>query len=235
MIRSVPVVAALFLLLPVSAAVAAQETWHFDNLKRIGGHAVIVEGHPTIVRGPTGRAIQLAGSESVLIDGRPLIGAHTFTAEVLVRPDDGPFEQRLMHIAETDATTGQDSAPAGSTDHNARMMFEVRVKDGRWALDTFVSSPAGNRPLLFLDRTFPLAGWHMIAQSYDGTTYRSYVDGVLQGEGPVSFQPAGPGRVRVGARMNLVDHFHGAVALARFTDRALSPSQLLRVPAARQR
>jgi hypothetical protein len=57
---------------------------------------------------------------------------------------------------------------------------------------------------------------------------------VLQGEGAVAFSPAGPGQVRVGARINLVDHFYGAVALARFTDRALPASELLRAPVARR-
>lgn len=220
-------------MLPGGAACAEQVVWKLDNLRRIGGYGVTVQGRPTVVPGPGGRAIRFDGQDSILIDGRPLIGAPHFTVEVLFRPEDGPFEQRFLHIAETDSQTGRDSAPAGSVDRNARLMFEVRVKNGRWALDTFVNSRAGNRPLLFLDKTQPIGRWYVAAQSYDGTTYRSYVDGVLQSEGPVAFAPLGPGRVRAGARMNLIDHFHGSIAMVRFTDRALSPAEMLRVPGTR--
>lgn len=222
----------LSMLIGARAGQAEQVVWSFDSLRRIGGNKVTVQGKPTLVTAPTGKALHFLGTDSILIDGRPLVGAATFTVEVLFQPENGPFEQRFLHIAETDPLTGLDSAAAGATDRNSRLMFEVRVKDDRWALDTFVNSAAGNRPLLFLEKTHPIGGWHVAAQSYDGTTYRSYVDGALQGEGRVGFVPFGPGRVRAGARMNLVDYFHGSIATVRFTDRALPPAEMMRVPAA---
>jgi hypothetical protein len=222
-------------LLPCNLVHAEQVLWSFDNLRRIGGHRVTVQGHPSVVAGPAGKAIHFSGSDSILIYGRPLVGAPMFTVEVLFRAEDGPFEQRFLHIAETDPATGQDSGPVGSVDRNARLMFELRVKDGRWALDTFVNSRAGNRPLLFMDKTYPTGEWHVAAQSYDGAVYRSYVDGVLQGEGAVGYVPSGPGRVRAGARMNLLDYFHGSIAKVRFTDRALAPAEMMPAPSARLR
>jgi hypothetical protein len=210
------------------AARAEQTVWKFDNLKRIGGFAVEVEGRPKLVRSPFGRALQFDGDDSVLIAGRPLVGAKAFTIEVVVRPEGGPFEQRFLHIAETDPRTGLDVQLGGGGDQNGRMMFEVRVKGAAWASDAFIRSAAGSKPLLFMDKLHPLGPWYVIAQTYDGKTYRSYVNGVLQGEGEVAFTPQGPGRVRLGARMNHVDYFHGSVALARFTDRALRPREMLK-------
>jgi len=206
-------------------------TWHFDDKSRIGGFVAEVEGDPGIVESPVGRALQFDGvDDSVLIDGRPLVGAVQFTIEVVFRPEGGNFEQRFMHIAETDPLTGQNVRLEGKGDRNPRFMFEVRVTDKGWYLDTFVNSRAGSKPLIFPDKLHPLGRWFAVAQTYDGKTYRAYVDGVLQGEGDVSFLPHGPGRVRVGARMNKVDYFKGSIALARFSDRALSSAELLTVP-----
>jgi hypothetical protein len=68
-----------------------------------------------------------------------------------------------------------------------------------------------------------------VAQTYDGTTFRSYVNGVLQGEAPIAFTPQGEGAASVGTRINRRNYFTGAVRLARFTPRALAPGEFLRV------
>ncbi|CAN5131343.1 LamG domain-containing protein [soil metagenome] len=225
------------LMLPVLASLgvahvaqAQQTTWRFDNLNRIGGFTVTAEGAPRVVKGPHGRAVHFDGQhDSLFIDGRPLVGASTFTAETIFKPEGGPFAQRFMHIAETDPVTGLDTPPDGVGDINGRFMFEIRIEDGYWYLDTYVQSKAGSQTLAFKDKRFPLGRWYAVAQTYDGTTYRAYVDGVLQGEAQVAFTPHGPGHVRVGARMNRAYHFTGSVAEARFTPRALTPDQLLKV------
>jgi len=53
---------------------------------------------------------------------------------------------------------------------------------------------------------------------------------VLENEGEVAFTPHGPGHMMVGVRMNHVNYFKGSVAQARFTDRALKPSEFLKLP-----
>ena len=212
-----------------SSAKAEQSTWHFDNLQQVGGFKAEVEGQPQLVASPVGKALLFDGrKDSLFIAGRPLVGATAFTAEVIFRPDGGPAQQRFMHIAETDPATGLDALPTGTGDPNARFMFEIRVADGNWYLDTYVKSKAGAQALIFKDKQFPLGHWYAVAQTYDGKTYRAYVNGVLQGEAQVGFTPHGPGHVRVGSRMNHVDYFTGAVAQARFTDHALSPEELLK-------
>lgn len=234
MCRATALSAAIWLMLtgPVHAE---QVTWRFDNKHRIGGFPVAVTGDPVIVDGPGGKALRFDGvDDSLLIDGRPVASAAQFTVEVVFRPEGGAFEQRFMHIAETDPATGANVKLEGRGDRNPRLMFEIRVTEKGWYLDTFVNSRAGSKPLIFPDKIHPLGQWFVAAQSYDGKTYRAYVNGMLQGESAVPFSPHGPGRVRIGARMNEIDHFTGSVAMARFTDRALPPADLLTVPAPRK-
>lgn len=217
------------LLLLGGAAQGAQTVWTFDNLSRIGGLSPKVEGRPALIAAPTGKAVRFNGKDDALFfPGRPLVGAKTFTIEAIIRPEGGNLEQRWMHIAETDPKTGMDANPNGVSDPNPRFMFEVRVKDGQWWLDAFVNSKAGSKALIDPARTHPINRWYAVAQTYDGKTYRSYVDGVLEGEGDVAFTPHGPGHVMVGVRMNHVNWFRGSVAQARFTDRALAPDQFLK-------
>ena len=215
----------------VSPALAAETVWRFDNLVRIGGIVPEVEGAPRLVDSPVGKAMQFNGKNDALFFGdRPLVGAKTFTIEAIFRPEGGDFEQRWMHIVETDPVTGLDALPAGTSDPNPRFMFETRVKDGHWYLDAFVNSRSGSKALIFPDKTHALNRWYAVAQTYDGKTYRMYVDGVLEGEAEVAFTPHGPGHVMVGVRINHVNWFKGSVALARFTDAALPPEKLLKLP-----
>jgi hypothetical protein len=227
-------VAALLGVMAVSASdswAQEQTLWKFNNLSRIGGLVPKVEGAPQLVDSPVGKAVQFNGSDTALFfPGRPLVGARTFTIEAIFRPEGGEFQQRWMHIAETDPATGLDAKPGGTADPNARFMFEVRVVKDQWYLDAFVQSKSGSKALAFPEKLHPVGPWYAVEQTYDGKTYRSYVNGVLEGEGDVGFTPHGPGHMMVGVRMNHVNYFKGSVAEARFTTRALRPSEFLRVP-----
>ena len=144
-----------------------------------------------------------------------------------------------MHVAETDPATGLDTEgkeglPA-ATDANPRFMFEIRVTDAGWYLDAFVNSKAGSKALIDPKKTHPLNQWYAVQQTYDGKTYRSYVNGVLENEADVAFTPHGPGHMMVGVRINHVNWFTGSVAQARFTDRALKPEEFLKVSSEWQR
>jgi hypothetical protein len=195
-----------------------QEIWTFDRPDRVGGAPTVVEGAPTVIDGPRGPAILFNGIDDALFVARhPLAGASAFTFEALFRPDGGAEEQRWLHLQEDPALP---DAPSGGT----RMLFEIRVRGERWALDAFVKGPGYNHALLFPDKLHPVGRWHHVAQTCDGRMYRSYVDGVLQGEAEIAFAPQGVGRASVGCRLNHVDYFNGAVAEARFSRTALPPS-----------
>jgi hypothetical protein len=205
------------------------EIWTFDNLKRIGGRDVRVEGAPRVIRSPLGRAVEFDGVDDALfLDVHPLAGAARFTFEVQFRPDGGAFEQRWFHLESIE------TPPAAPGMSRTRMLFEIRVVEQSWYLDAFMRGDGYNHTLIVPEKLFPVGRWYHVAQSYDGTTYRAYVDGALQAEAAIPFTPQGPGRACVGMRMNKVNPFHGAVRQAAFTrDEALAPGAFrLRVPAA---
>ncbi len=197
---------------------ARQAVWTFDRLADIGGVRTTVEGAPALIDSPYGRAVRFDGVDDALfIEEHPLAGARTFTFEAIFRPDGGAFEQRWMHLAE--------EAPEGQEPSQTRFLFEIRVVRDRWYLDAFTRGPGYNHTLIFPEKLYPCGEWRHVAQTYDGTMYRSYVDGELQGEHPIAFTPQGPGRASVGCRMNRVNYFNGAVRQARFTHAALPPER----------
>lgn len=235
---SMPVCVAALWLCPAPArglaGLSASVTWTFDRLDRIGGHPTTVEGNPTVIETPMGKAVQFDGVDDALfIDSHPLAGAKTFTFEAIFRPDGGDFEQRWFHLAARDANTGHltNVDPKTGADTNSRFLFELRVVGSQWYLDTFVNGPGYSRALMFRDKLHPLGRWYHVAQVYDGTEYRSYVNGELQGKAEIPFRPQGPGGTAVGVRLNRVNYFKGAVRQARFTPRALTPARFVKVPA----
>lgn len=80
---------------------------------------------------------------------------------------------------------------------------------------------------MFPDKLHEIGRWYHVAQVFDGKMYRSYVDGELQGEAPLDYRPQGDGAASIGARINKVDYFRGAVAKARFTFAALQPTEFM--------
>ncbi len=204
--------------------------WQFDNLEHIGGARVGVEGDPQVVATGLGPAVQFDGEEDALfIETHPLAGARQFTAEAIFRPEGGAFEQRWMHLAEAGA-----DAPVGVyppvPPSGPRMLFEIRVVGDRWYLDAFTSGPGYSQALMAPEKTFPVGRWYHVAQTYDGRTYRSFVNGELQAEAEIAFKPQGPGYSSVGTRINRRDYFNGQVLSARFTPAALSPDQFMPPP-----
>ena len=206
---------------PVAPAIVAA-VWTFDNLERIGGHAVTVEGDPRIVDTPLGKAVELDGEDDALVfDVHPLAGAETFTWEAIFRPDGGAEEQRWFHL---------DSGPAGGDGSGDRMLFEIRAIGDEWCLDAFVHSGDDGKALLDRTRLQPLGRWYHVAAVYDGRELRSYVNGKLDGAAELAFTPQAPGRTSVGVRINKVHYFKGAVRQARFTPAALEPTEFLSAP-----
>jgi hypothetical protein len=200
--------------------------WTFDRLDSIGGHKTTVLGAPRIIDSPVGRAVEFDGVDDALfIDNHPLAGAAAFTWEAIFRPDGGDPEQRWFHLSELDPVTGVD------TDN--RMLFEIRVVGALWYLDSYSQSGFANKALMNREARHPLGAWYHVASVYDGTEFRNYVDGVREGAAQLHLAPHGPGRTSVGARINKVFYFKGAVRLARFTRRALSPEEFLEPPAKR--
>jgi hypothetical protein len=116
-------------------------------------------------------------------------------------------------------------------DAENRMLFEIRVVEDKWYFDSFNQSGAASKALINKTALHPLGAWYHVAAVYDGKEFSNYVDGVREGAADIHLAAQGPGHASVGVRINKVFYFKGAVHLARFTRRALSPSEFLRVPA----
>ena len=144
-----------------------------------------------------------------------LCGAETFTWEAIFRPDGGQPEQRWFHLQEA------------GTDN--RMLFEIRVIDGQWCLDSYGHSGDAQQALMDRSKLHPLGIWYHVAAVYDGREFRNYVNGIQQNAANIRFAPQGQGRSSIGVRMNLVNYFKGGIHAARFTRRALPPAEFLKV------
>jgi Concanavalin A-like lectin/glucanases superfamily len=212
--RSLLAVAAVILVWTALAAADDVELWTFDRLDRLGGHATTVLGHPRVADTPVGKAIEFDGVEdAIFVDVHPLAGAETFTWEAVFRPDGGRAEQRWFHLQETGTEN--------------RLLFEIRVVGQRWYLDSYAHSGEAQKALMNRDALHPLGRWYHVAAVYDGREFSNYVNGAREGAAEIRLAPQRSGRASIGVRINLVDHFTGAIQAARFTRRALTPSEIL--------
>jgi len=202
----------------LSGQTGSTETWRFDSLDRIGGHAVTVLGHPKVIAAPGSKAVDFNGFDDALFfDLHPLAGAEAWTWEVLFRPAHGGApEQRFFHLQEN------------GTDN--RMLFEIRVIGEQWCLDSFAKSGENSQALLDRTKLHPLGEWFHVAAVYDGHQFRNYVNGVQEGSAELHLDPQKAGQTSVGVRFNKVNYFKGAVSVARMTPRALKPEEFLKKP-----
>jgi hypothetical protein len=210
---------------PAAGSAARHEkVWKFDNTANIGGHPTEVLGHPKVIESPYGKAVEFNGVDDALyVDVHPLAGVSAYTWDVIFRPDaDGAQAQRFFHLQEQD--------PAAGKDTDNRMLFEIRIVDGQWCLDSFATTAGQHLTLLNCKRLHPLGKWYRVTAVYDGKELRNYVNDELEGAGPLTLGPQGPGRTSVGMRVNKTFYFKGAILMARMAPFALPPDQFLKMP-----
>lgn len=194
-----------------------QTVWKFAATDSIGGHRADILGNPVVESTQEGPAVVFDGVDDGLqFDALPIAGAAQFTVEVLFRPDaDGLPEQRYFHMQDSDSDN--------------RVMLETRLTDdGMWYLDTFIKSGDANRTLKVENALHPVGKWYVCTLVFDGTEMRHYVNGVLEASGALTeFTPLNGGRTSTGVRLNKVHWFKGAIRMARFTSRVLSPDEFI--------
>ena len=212
--------------LPVSQAAIHPDTeiWHFDQTASLGGHPATVLGHPRVIDSPYGKAVEFNGVDDALFVGvHPLAETSTYTWEVIFRPDpQGAPAQRFFHLQEQEAQSGADTSN--------RMLFEIRIVDGQWCLDSFVDTTGQKLTLLNCKILHPLGQWYRVTAVYDGKQLRNYVGDELQGSGELKLEPQHAGHTSVGVRIDKRDHFKGAILMARMTRHALKPEEFLAIP-----
>jgi hypothetical protein len=195
---------------------AGAVVWAIDNLQSIGGHRATVLGAPTIIDTPEGKALQFDGQDDALfVDNHPLARLSQFTVEIFFRPDPGGSQaQRWFHM--------QDDGSA------SKVLFETRLFGNSFVLDVFVESPGGEIALYAPQNRHVLGAWYHVAAVVDGQRARHYVNGVQEMDAALAFRPHGEGRTSIGVRITRMYYFKGAIRLARFTPRALTPDQFLK-------
>ncbi len=214
-------------------------TWRFDNLTKIGGTQITTVGRPQVVDTPIGKAIHFEGhgntdnsnpqsgnpsGDALFLNTTPLSGDATYTFEVIFRPSSkGAPAQRFFHQQDSNS--------------QSRRMFEIRIVNKQWCLDTVGIDLRGGAPeqhgvAIACDAAHlhPLDRWYAIAATYDGKTLRGYVDGELQAEIAVTLAPLPPGTTSIGTRIDKRDFFTGDIYSARFTPTVLPPADFLKVP-----
>ena len=114
-----------------------------------------------------------------------------------------------------------------------RMLFEIRIVNGQWCLDSFAIAAGHSRALLNCEKLHPFGPWYRVTAVYDGKMLHNYVGDEIQGEGELVIPPERPGRSSVGTRIDLRDYYKGAMYSARFTRRALPVGDFLKLPKAK--
>ncbi|SFS09455.1 Concanavalin A-like lectin/glucanases superfamily protein [Granulicella pectinivorans] len=202
-----------------------QTVWHLNQPAAIKALQPSIEGHPEF----TAQGVHFDGrGDALFFPTHPLAGARTWTWEMVFRPDaDGQTEQRIFHLQPVDA--------AGKDIPTMRNLFEIRIHGSQWCLDSFASVSAKDDEHITLlpctpETMHPFGAFHTATATYDGTTLRSYVDGVLQAEGAVHLTPQLPGHSSLGVRINRLFYFKGTVYEARFTHHVLPVGEFLVAP-----
>jgi hypothetical protein len=209
----------IFALLATAGVLHAQEIWRLDNLQKLAGHAVTVEGAPRVVEENGAKVITFDGAkDGLFLDAIPIAGAKAFTIEILFRPaEGGPEAQRFVHV--------QDAA-------GARAMIETRLNGkGGWWLDTFLVSAGKPQGVALIDdkRVHPTNQWHWAALRYDGKTMAHYVNGEKELSAEIALEPFVQGKTSLGVRQNKVYWFKGAIREVRFHREAVAEDKLQRV------
>jgi hypothetical protein len=146
---------------------------------------------------------------------------------MIFKPDaDGKPAQRIFHLQSVDPATGADYP-------NERMLFEIRIVNGQWCLDSFATAGGQSRTLLNCEKLHPFGKWYRVTAVYDGKMLHNYVGDELQGEGELALPAERPGRASVGTRIDLRDYYKGGMYEARFTRRALDAADFLKLPVAK--
>ncbi len=188
--------------------------WRLDQAARVGGHATAVLGNPVASAADGLSGLSFDGAaDAVVVPANPLAGWEAFTVEILIRPSaDGKHEQRFLHLAQGE-------------DH--RVLIELRMnEDGRWCVDTFLCSEENRLALIDRARLHKPDTWTWIALTYKDGWMAHHVDGVKECEGAVNFAAMTSGQTSIGARLNRVHWFKGAIAEARFHPTVLAAAEM---------
>jgi len=169
-------------------------------------------GYPKKISSPYGEAVHFDGqNDGIVLDDMPLQGLEEFTIELIIRFDSGgSHEQRYFHAG----TMSKD-----------RSLMEMRSNADTWYLDGMFESKGKWVVLMSEERIHPLDEWYHIAFTVRDGEQATFVNGVKELEGHVSFSPIMDGNTSIGVRQNKISWFKGAIYSIRISDKVLDPSE----------
>ena len=200
------------------------EVWHLKSLKKIGGHKVEVFGNPEVVKTERGKAIKFDGiDDRLLVDYNPISDAKEFTAEVIFKAFPAyeiSNQPRFIHFQDPKDTLEK------------RVMIELRLTPANeWYLDGYMLTDAGERTLQNKKLTHPIGEWYHAALTYKDNLFKTYVNGVEEVSGSVSFNKVlmnKTGKVSIGGRMDQRNYYCGLIKVLKITHKALEPEDFMR-------
>lgn len=211
-----------------------QQLWKFDSLDSVSGLPakppgnrqppanLQVLGNPQVIESAYGKAVAFDGDgDRLLVPNNPLDGATEFTIEIIFKPADvfpDNWEPRFFHIEAPD-------------NPNRRVTIELRLNDQKqWYLDTYIKSELSQSVLIDDSLVHPVEQWAHAAITYKDRQFAAYVNGKKELESDVDYLPiAVDGLTSIGARMNQVHWFNGAILAARITHKKIAPEEFLQL------
>ena len=221
----------IWLVIPVTALILARcvvdrsETWNIDNLDKIGGHDVWVNGDPEVVDTEIGKAVKFDGDgDMLLVDWNPIGEAKAFTVEVVFKPSASYPENvapRFIHIQDPDDEEGK------------RLMIELRINEqNQCYLDGFMRTDTMSLVLIDENLVHPTDQWNSAAVTYENGVMTTWFNGKKELSGQLSYAETliNPfGKVAIGGRMDHRNWFNGYIKTLKVTDRALDPKEFIQL------
>jgi hypothetical protein len=137
----------------------------------------------TVSANPANSAIKLGGSNgSITFGPAPHLGASTFTLEAWIRRDGAgvaTFTGTGGITAVPLVTKGMAETEGGPQDMN--YFLGINSTTGALAADFEDTATGGNHPITGGTPIVPDGRWHHVAATYDGTTWRLFLDGQPDG------------------------------------------------------
>lgn len=172
------------------------------------GHTATAVNGPTLVAGKYGNAVNLDGLNDYLL-ASPVVG--------LPAANSPRTESLWFKTPNNIATTRVMAIEQNLTGTAVQLELRNNLIDvAVWGGNTMVTSPAAS-----------FAVWHYLAYTFDGTSHRLYVDGVLQATTTTAPQTGTPDRLYFGTYSGLGQFFGGQIDDFRLYNRALTASEIV--------
>lgn len=216
----------LVCLKPISADEIVSYLWELNSFDLIGGNTLTVLGNPELVDSDKGLVTKFDGNgDRLLVNNNPIEDSKAYTLEAIFKPDAGALnranEPRFVHIQDPNDSQSK------------RITLELRVDaNDKMYIDGFMLTDKSNLTLIDASKTHNTEEWVHAAITFDGSTFSTYVNGVEELSGTVSYTSKilnTLGKTSIGGRQNNKNYFSGLIKCLRITQAKLDPSMFMTV------